>query len=163
LIFRRYNTNIHRWLRPKVFGCWSPFPPVGCAAAAVSASSCRQVGYDSLQGEYPTVAEGREYARLGKVFWETYRGTLDIDAACADAAGYADDNRRVVVARLTDGYCDYPNRSYAPEDVCPFTENWATRLESYFCSRVISCGCRSRLMLSEPTMLPWSAGMAGWE
>ena len=122
-----------------------------------------QVGYDSLQGEYPSVAEGREYAGLAKVFWETYRGTLDIDTACADADGYADGNRRVVLARLGDSYCDYPNRSYEPEDICPFTKNWAARLESYLCSRVISCGCRSRLMLSEPTMLPWSAGMAGRE
>lgn len=57
-----------------------------------------QVAYDSLQEEYPAGAAGHAYAALGKVFWETYRSSRDIGAACADAAGYADDNCRVVLA-----------------------------------------------------------------
>lgn len=51
-----------------------------------------QVAYDSLPEEYPAGAVGHEYAALGKVFWETDRSSRDIGVACADAAGYADDN-----------------------------------------------------------------------
>ncbi len=77
-----------------------------------------QVVYDTLQQKYPVGSIGDQYAALATVFWETYNTSPSLAAACNKAVAHADAHAKEILSPL--GYDVYYQRSYTPEDICPF-------------------------------------------
>lgn len=79
-----------------------------------------QIVYETLQDEFPVGVVGHQYAELAALFWEEYKASEDIAAACGKAIEYASAHVEEVLTPLGSGFYGFGQRDYAAEDICPF-------------------------------------------
>lgn len=81
--------------------------------------------YNLLQIQFPAMQGGYHYAVMAGEFWNEYRISNDIEAACAKAIDYAEANPIEILFYLGNGeyssiYFGEQSLEYTPYDVCPF-------------------------------------------
>jgi hypothetical protein len=75
--------------------------------------------FAQLQGAHPPGTEGSAYSDLAGVFWETFSEGQDWSSACRAAIEFARENSQTIIEPL---YYGYANKTYTPEDMCPYGE-----------------------------------------
>jgi len=75
--------------------------------------------YDTLQEKFSAGNDGSPYAEMAKAFWQEYLKSKDIGLACQQAVDYADKHREILIP-LSGPPNGFWNRTYSPQDVCPF-------------------------------------------
>ncbi len=75
-----------------------------------------EVHYQDLIDRHPPGAPGAGFAQMGRVFWEKFTSSGDLEAACAAAQRYAAANPAEVLDPLEYGYS---NPTYSPAGLCP--------------------------------------------
>ncbi|HUF39301.1 MAG TPA: hypothetical protein VMN57_12320, partial [Anaerolineales bacterium] len=76
--------------------------------------------FNTLTAAYPDGEDGFVFAETAAAFWEAYRDTEDIGAACARAIAFVEAHPEVLFF-LGAEHHGRQSKIYAPEDVCPFT------------------------------------------
>jgi hypothetical protein len=80
-----------------------------------------QTVYDTLQEKFLADNDGYPYVEMAKVFWQEYLNSKDIGLACQQAVKYADKHRQILIPLSGPPY-GFWNRTYSPQDVCPFKD-----------------------------------------
>jgi hypothetical protein len=75
-----------------------------------------EVHYRDLLEQHPAGTPGAGFARMGEIFWQEFKDTGDLNAACAAARRFAEDNPSEVLDPLDYGY---GNPQYTPSGLCP--------------------------------------------
>ncbi len=79
-----------------------------------------QAAYDALQSEFSADPAGRPYAELAAAFWDEYRRSQSLSAACDRAVDYSLTRANDVLIPLSSSFYGSNARDYLPEDLCPF-------------------------------------------
>jgi hypothetical protein len=74
--------------------------------------------YDTLITQFPPGTLGGQYAELATVFWEEYNLSGDMGSSCLMAIEYTAAHLDAILTPL--GASFYNQRSYLPEEICPF-------------------------------------------
>ncbi len=78
-----------------------------------------EIVYDTLQELFPQGTPGFRYAELARIFWETYRQSGEIEAACSAVIEHAALHQLEILAPLGGDFYGLGQRAYEPADVCP--------------------------------------------
>ncbi len=92
---------------------------IGLITLLLDGEARTQYPFAQLQGAYPPGTEGSAYLDLAGVFWEFYSEGQDWSSACHAAIDYARENSQTIIEPL---YYGYANKTYSPEDMCPYGE-----------------------------------------
>ena len=76
--------------------------------------------YQNLLDLHPAGDPGNLFAQMATAFWEAYQTTSQVANGCAAAREFVDQDAGEILGSL--GWATYgeANKSYGPEDICPF-------------------------------------------
>jgi len=92
---------------------------MGLITLLVDGEARTQNPFAQLQGAHPLGTEGSAYSDLAGVFWVTFSEGQDWSSACRAVIEYARENSETIIEPL---YYGYANKTYTPEDMCPYGE-----------------------------------------
>lgn len=92
---------------------------IGLITLLLDGEARTQNPFAQLQSAHPPGTEGSAYSELAGVFWETFSEGQDWSSACRVAIEYARENSQTIIEPL---YYGYANKTYTPEDMCPYGE-----------------------------------------
>lgn len=78
-----------------------------------------ELAYSALQAQYIPEMPGHIFTQLAKTFWDTYKASEDIHAACADTVDYALPFQDEILQYIG-GYHGWQSLDYELTDICPF-------------------------------------------
>lgn len=79
-----------------------------------------EIVYNTLIEKNPEFVLGSQYTSLATIFWNSYRDSGDIGAACVAAAEYTAINDDRGLSPLSSDFYMFYSRDYSPDDICPF-------------------------------------------